>query len=84
MEYIRGQRVRLAPGVEPPENKHGKVYEGVVDGQTPYGDIAVYFVGVGGQFFHPDELIPIGEPDPDAPPPFSGPGGPFPDDGGGF
>ena len=70
-----GTAVRLASGVERPENEHGEVDEGVVDGQTPFGDVLVSLPGVGGELFHPTELIPLGEPDPDVSPRFSESGG---------
>ena len=58
MDFIRGQRVRLASGVERPESEHGEVDEGVVDGRTPFGDVLVSLPGIGGELFHPAELIP--------------------------
>lgn len=63
MELVPGQRVKLAPGVERPENEHGEVDEGIVLGSTAYGDVMVSFEGASVSFYDPEDLIPFGEPE---------------------
>ena len=63
MELVPGQRVKLVPGVERPENEHGEVDEGIVIGSTAYDDVMVSFEGASVSFYDPEDLIPFGEPE---------------------